>query len=143
MSTDREIVSAGCYWPSAAVISKSFLGQHTYDEYWLIKTVSLKIIYLYFDDFDIGCSWTYIQIGKVKYCNTNRPFDKLTDIEFRIEYHIKKAHGRSLVEGFSARYGVKEHTSVAASNSVVEGIFFIVQIILLFSLKSLSLFYLL
>ena len=132
MSTMREL-AFGCKWPSAAIISKTFLGQHVHDEYWLIRTDSVELMFLHFDDFDIGCRFnTHLQIGKVKYCNANRPLDKLTDTIFRIEFHTMKPHGRSLVEGFSARYGVEVKNFFAAyNNSVVRGNLIIVHYIII------------
>ena len=112
MSTCFEVEIDSCSGQSAVLTSKSWLGQHVYDEYWHIRppTDDPRHLTLYFDKFDIGCDFgIYFVIGETRYCNTNKPLGNLSAGVFYIELHITRKD-YSLVDGFSARYEIYRYT---------------------------------
>ena len=124
MSTETIDFAARCPWPSAAVITRAFLGQHVYDEYWTIGSDSQKTLFLYFEKFDIGCRYDIrftISISDSPYCNINKPLGKLAAAFFRMELHINPRN-RSLIDGFIARYELEQYDpSANASIEIISG----------------------
>ena len=102
-----------CYWESALLISRSFLGEFSYyyEDTWLLHAGPKRYISLLFDDFDIGCeTGTLLDIEftkdtRLNYCNKNRPIERLTSIENQLTvlFRLNRV-AYFLMEGFSARY---------------------------------------
>ena len=132
-------LSLGCDWPSANILSGSYLGLLRHENYWkIVRSPSRGHLLYHFDDFDVGCdTGTEFKLKHTRnsewttYCNIKRPIGKFATLRLDISF-LENRRSDSLIEGFSASYVTmetmqKEENIASLGGDILSGLFLMFQ----------------